>query len=255
MGSAFENLTNALHNLVKPKSTEHQAKEEYQVPALQPPKDLAKEIDKIEKDLQTAVKNLKPGYAKFSRKLDVAIEELYHLAVFIGGDARDLELGLNQNQFKALQVSVMAKFVEVEEENDRAWKALCATHDRVGFAHTTDQFARMLLTLTISPQSTELREHSLQRVDDMGSLRIEHVSVESSIIIANERMVALQCARDDIGAAREALEDSRWYNDASKIASNVGVSQSPARLIQDHMLTGVSSSAFSPWEYGTSSVS
>ena len=59
----------------------------------------------------------------------------------------------------------------------------------------------------------------------MSIFKIEHGSVESSINAANERIVALQCARNDVEGARTALENSRWHNDASKLAANVGASQ------------------------------
>ena len=71
----------------------------------------------------------------------------------------------------------------------------------------------------------ELREHSHIAQNQLSTLRIDHERVESLITGANERLIALQCARDDIEAARAALEANRWHNDASKLAVNVGVSQ------------------------------
>jgi hypothetical protein len=61
--------------------------------------------------------------------------------VFIGGDAQCLQFGFNQEEFEALQVSVMAKFEETEVESDRAWKALCAAHDMVSSGRANDEFA------------------------------------------------------------------------------------------------------------------
>lgn len=53
--------------------------------------------------------------------------------MFIGGDARGLEISQNREEFEALQLSVMAKFEDTEVESDRAWKALCAEHAMVSF--------------------------------------------------------------------------------------------------------------------------
>jgi hypothetical protein len=70
--------------------------------------------------------------------LDAAFEELHLLAVFIGGDAHDLQVELDwdelerlEEELDALEGSVMAKFVETKVESDRAWKALCAAHAMV----------------------------------------------------------------------------------------------------------------------------
>ena len=75
----------------------------------------------------------------------------------------------------------------------------------------------------------ELRDCSLRRVDEiaqnhMSTFKTEHGGVGSSIDIANERILTLQSAKDDIEGARAALEHSRWHNDASKLAVNIGVS-------------------------------
>jgi hypothetical protein len=69
-----------------------------------------------------------------------------------------------------------------------------------------------------------LKEHSYVAQNSMGNFRTDHESVKSSINGANERLLALQCARDDIETARAALDDNRSHNEASKLATNVGVS-------------------------------
>jgi hypothetical protein len=75
----------------------------------------------------------------------------------------------------------------------------------------------------------ELRDCSLRHVREivqvhMSTFKIEHGGVGNSIDIANERIATLQFAKNDIEGARVALENSRWHNDASKLAANIGVS-------------------------------
>jgi hypothetical protein len=86
--SVFEILANALYDLVKSRDPEDKVEENL---AVQVHKNLIEGFDDIEdefKQPQIAVEKLRPSYARVSQKLDVAIEfeELYHLAVFIGGE-------------------------------------------------------------------------------------------------------------------------------------------------------------------------
>ena len=88
MASAFESLADAINDLVECQNTDHEADHEKDIVLAQTPPSLTEEINKIEskfEQLQTAVRDHGPGYRDaVSLKLDVAFEELYHLAVFIG---------------------------------------------------------------------------------------------------------------------------------------------------------------------------
>lgn len=82
MNSVFESLANALYDLVNSQDPEDEVEEDHQDLAVQMPKSVTEGFDEIEsefKQLQTTVERLRPSYAKVSRKLDVSIEELYHL--------------------------------------------------------------------------------------------------------------------------------------------------------------------------------
>jgi hypothetical protein len=142
MTSAFQTLTNAINDLIESRNTDHRSDEEQQVVLARAPENLTEEINNIEsrfEQLQTAVKDHGPGYAEaVSRKLDAAFEELYHPAVFIGldGDPYDPQGLLDQHEFAALEMSVLAKFEETKVESDGAWKALCAAHAMVSFQTT-----------------------------------------------------------------------------------------------------------------------
>jgi hypothetical protein len=79
----------------------------------------------------------------------------------------------------------------------------------------------------------ELRERSHIAQSHLRTSRIDHARVESTITAAIERLIGLQCARDDIKAARAALEAERWHNDASKLAANIRVIHPPFRWNRD----------------------
>ena len=111
----FESLTNAINDLFEDQEADRQAEEELIIA----PRNLTEGIDEIEskfEQLQTAVNEHGPGYAEsISVKLDAAFEELYHLAVFVGGDPVGQQLSLSQDEFEALQVSVMVKRLRSRE--------------------------------------------------------------------------------------------------------------------------------------------
>jgi hypothetical protein len=142
MASAFESLADAINDLVECQNTDHEADHEKDIVLAQTPPSLTEEINKIEskfEQLQTAVRDHGPGYREaVSSKLDAAFEELYHLAVFIGlgGDAYDPQGLLDQEEFAALQTSVLAKFEETKVKSDGAWKALCAVQAVVSLGYT-----------------------------------------------------------------------------------------------------------------------
>jgi uncharacterized protein Yka (UPF0111/DUF47 family) len=142
MASAFESLAKAIKDLGESQNADHQSEKVQQIVLARAPENLTEEINKIEskfEQLQTAVEHYGPGYAEaVSQKLDAAFEELHLLAVFIGGDAHDLQVELDwdelerlEEELDGLEGSVMAKFVETKVESDRAWKALCAAHAMV----------------------------------------------------------------------------------------------------------------------------
>jgi hypothetical protein len=141
MTSAFEDLANAVNELVVARNTDHQAEEEQQIVLAQTPEPLAEEINKIEskfEQVQIILEEHRPVHTEeISQKLDAAFEELYDIATFVGGDPDDRQTALDERFLETELVSVMADLKEAKAESDRAWEALCAARDMVSLGRKT----------------------------------------------------------------------------------------------------------------------
>jgi hypothetical protein len=221
-----------INDLAKSREADQHAKEQ-QVPVTRTPDDLFTEINKIEckfKQLQAAfTKSGSASAEAISVKLDAALEQLYHLAAFVGS-VNDLLSDKHKEKKHALQTSVLARFEETKVESDQAWKALCAAHAMASVKNTHGNLTLSTDSiLTILSQTTDWRAYSLRRIGDaarnqMSTLTIERNGVESSITVANGQITTLKIAKDNVESMRTTLENNRWHTDASKVAANVGVS-------------------------------
>ncbi|KAM0697830.1 hypothetical protein Q7P36_002684 [Cladosporium allicinum] len=234
MSSAFEDLANAVNNLVEIWKTDRQVEEGQQIILAQTPEQLAEEINKIKskfEQLQIVVKEhvVKEHVVKehdygrteaVSGKLDAAFQILYHLATWIHGDPDDLHTEQDEEDLKVLQASVMAKLEEAKAESDRAHEALCAARAMVSLGRK-NMFVVYIRTLTILSHIGELKHVSLQRVKSLARSQISVFKTAYGGVGGQIDIATLQTAKDDIENARLALEGSRWHHIASTLAANI----------------------------------
>jgi hypothetical protein len=231
MGPAFEDLANAVNDLVEIWKTDRQVEEGQQIIVAQTPEHLAEEIKKIEskfEQLQIVVKGHVVEEHDYGRtevvsgKLDAAFQMLYHLATWIRGDPDDLHTEQDEEDLKVLQASVMAKLEEAKAESDRAHEALCAARAMVSLGRR-NMFVVYIRTLTILSQIGELKHVSLQRVKSLARNQISVFKTAYGGVGGQIDIATLQTAKDDIENARLALEGSRWHHIASTLAAEIGV--------------------------------